>query len=231
MNIAVLGETLPGEHRVALIPASVPKLEKLGCEVTVVSGAGLPSHFSDEEYREAGATIAPDLRAALQGAGVVLKVQAPTAEEIEALPEGVVLISLLSPLTQPELIGKLGSAKVTAFALELIPRITRAQSMDVLSSQATVAGYKAVLTGADARADLEDPRVSGVDQSFHVELGRGPQPSIIGGDGVDVILESRGFDADRRLNLEIVAPVEEGPNQAQNVAAQLQGTQVLHLSG
>jgi NAD(P) transhydrogenase subunit alpha len=152
MKVAVLGETLAGEHRIALIPAGVPRLEKLGCEVTVVSGAGLLSHFSDEEYRDAGATIAPDLGAGVQGAEVVLKVQAPTPEEIEALPEGVVLISLLSPLTQPELIGKLGSAKVTTFALELIPRITRAQSMDVLSSQATVAGYKAVLTGADELA-------------------------------------------------------------------------------
>ena len=152
MNVAVLGETLPGEDRVALIPAAVSKLEQLGCEVTVVSGAGLPSHFSNEEYREAGATIAPDAGAALQGAGVVLKVQAPTDEEVAALPEGVVLISLLSPHTQPELIGRLADAKVSAFALELIPRITRAQSMDVLSSQATVAGYKAVLTGADELA-------------------------------------------------------------------------------
>ena len=152
MNVAVLGETLPGEYRVALIPTSVPKLEKFGCEVTVVSGAGLPSHFSNEEYRDVGATIAPDVRAAVQGAGVVLKVQAPTDDEIAAFPEGVVLISLLSPLTQPELIGKLAVAKVTAFALELIPRITRAQSMDVLSSQATVAGYKAVLMGADELA-------------------------------------------------------------------------------
>ena len=84
MNVTVLGETLPGEHRVALIPASVPKLEKLGCEVTVVSGAGVPSHFSDDEYREAGATIAPDVRAAVQGAVVVLKVQPPTDEEIAA---------------------------------------------------------------------------------------------------------------------------------------------------
>ena len=72
MNVAVLGETLPGEDRVALIPAAVSKLKQLGCEVTVVSGAGVPSHFSNEEYREAGATIAPDAGAALQGAGVVL---------------------------------------------------------------------------------------------------------------------------------------------------------------
>ena len=149
MNVTVLGENQPGEARVALIPSSVPKLAKLGCELTIVSGAGLSAHFLDEEYREAGAEIASDTSSAVQGADVVLKVQAPTEEEIAQLPAGVVLISLLSPLTQPELVGKLGSARVTAFALELIPRITRAQSMDVLSSQATVAGYKAVLVGAD----------------------------------------------------------------------------------
>ena len=149
MNVAVLGETLPGENRVALIPATVSDLTKLGCEVTVASGAGLRSHFSDDEYREAGARVAPDTTAALQGANVVLKVQAPSDEEINQIPDGAVLISLLSPLTEPELIGRLGTAGVTAFALELIPRITRAQSMDVLSSQATVAGYKAVLLGAD----------------------------------------------------------------------------------
>jgi NAD(P) transhydrogenase subunit alpha len=86
----------------------------------------------------------------MQGAEIVVKVQPPTDEEIEGLPNGVVLVSLLSPLTEPELVSRLGKAGVTAFALELIPRITRAQSMDVLSSQATVAGYKAVLMGADA---------------------------------------------------------------------------------
>ena len=150
MKVAVLGETRPGENRVALIPSTIRELAKIGCDVTVASGAGLGSHFTDEEYREAGASVAADAAAALQGTKVVLKVQAPTDEEIAGLPNGVVLISLLSPLTEPELIGRLGKAGVTAFALELIPRITRAQSMDVLSSQATVAGYKAVLMGADA---------------------------------------------------------------------------------
>ncbi len=150
MNVAVLGESAPGENRVALIPSTVRELAKIGCDVTVASGAGLGSHFTDEEYREAGARVASDQAAALQGAQVVLKVRAPTDEEVEGFPDDVVLISLLSPLTEPELIGRLGKANVTAFALELIPRITRAQSMDVLSSQATVAGYKAVLLGADA---------------------------------------------------------------------------------
>ena len=150
MKVAVLGESVPGESRVALIPSTVGELAKIGCDVTVASGAGLGSHFADEEYRNAGADVAPDAAAALRGAQVVLKVQAPTEEEIEELPEEAVLISLLSPLTEPELIGRLAKASVTAFALELIPRITRAQSMDVLSSQATVAGYKAVLLAADA---------------------------------------------------------------------------------
>lgn len=149
MKVAVLGETQPGENRVVLIPSSVSKLKQIGCDLTVVSGAGLSAHYTDEEYREAGARIAADTISAVQGTDVVLKVQAPTEEEIVQLPGGVVLISMLSPLTQPELIGRLGSAGVTAFALELIPRITRAQSMDVLSSQATVSGYKAVLIGAD----------------------------------------------------------------------------------
>ena len=150
MNVAVLDETKPGETRVALIPSTVRELAKIGCEVTVASGAGVASHFADEEYKEAGATVVADAATAMGGAQIVVKVQAPSDEEVEGLPSGVVLVSLLSPLTEPELIGRLGKAGVTAFALEMIPRITRAQSMDVLSSQATVAGYKAVLVGANA---------------------------------------------------------------------------------
>jgi len=150
MKVAVLGETRPGETRVALIPSTVRELAKIGCDVTVSSGAGLASHFADEEYREAGAEVVADAATAVKGAQIVVKVQPPTEQEIEYLPKGVVLVSLLSPLTEPQLIGRLGKAGVTAFALEMIPRITRAQSMDVLSSQATVAGYKAVLLGANA---------------------------------------------------------------------------------
>jgi len=150
MNVAVLGETKPGETRVALLPSTVRELAKIGCEVTVASGAGVASHFADEEYQDAGATVVADAATAMQGAQIVVKVQAPSDAEVKGLPSGVVLVSLLSPLTEPELIGRLGKAGVTAFALEMIPRITRAQSMDVLSSQATVAGYKAVLVGANA---------------------------------------------------------------------------------
>ena len=148
MNIAVMGETAAGENRVALIPSSVPKLQKLGCEISVVSGAGTKAHYQDQDYEQAGAKICPALQSAMKESSIILKVQPPTEEEIVTFPKNAVLISLLSPLSQPDLIKSLADASITALALELIPRITRAQSMDVLSSQATVAGYKAVLSGA-----------------------------------------------------------------------------------
>ncbi len=148
MNIVVLSETAGGENRVALIPSSVPKLQKLGFEISVVAGAGTKAHYQDQDYEEAGASICPDPQSALRSASVILKVQPPTDEEIATFPKNTILIALLSPLSQPDLIKSLADASVTALALELIPRITRAQSMDVLSSQATVAGYKAVLFGA-----------------------------------------------------------------------------------
>jgi len=149
MKVAVLGESLPGERRVAIVPNSIKALEKAGFEVSVVSGAGMASGYSDQEYLDAGASVSPDANHALEGAQVALKVQPPTDEEVGALPKGVILISLLNPLTDGALHQKLAQQGVTAFALEAIPRITRAQSMDVLSSQATVAGYKAVLHAAD----------------------------------------------------------------------------------
>ncbi|MEE8146151.1 MAG: NAD(P) transhydrogenase subunit alpha, partial [Longimicrobiales bacterium] len=149
MKVAVLAETSPDESRVALVPSTVPEMAKAGLEVTVVAGAGTRSHYPDEEYREAGATVAPDAASALEGAAIVLKVQPPTSQEVTDLPSGCRFVSLLSPLTNADLVKSLAEAGITAFALELIPRISRAQSMDVLSSQATVAGYKAVLMGAD----------------------------------------------------------------------------------
>jgi proton-translocating NAD(P)+ transhydrogenase subunit alpha len=149
MKVAVLGESLPGEHRVAIIPASIAELQKAGFDVSVVRGAGESSHYLDAEYADAGATLVADADAALEGATIALKVQPPSEEEVGQLPKDVILISLLSPLTNAELIQQLATQGVTSFALELVPRITRAQRMDVLSSQATVAGYKAVLLGAD----------------------------------------------------------------------------------
>jgi proton-translocating NAD(P)+ transhydrogenase subunit alpha len=150
MKVAVLGESQPGEHRVAIIPSSIRELEKAGIDVAVVQGAGKASHYLDAEYAEAGAAVVADASAALEGATIALKVQPPTADEIGQLPKGIILISLLSPLSNAGLIQRLAAQGVTSFALELIPRITRAQRMDVLSSQATVAGYKAVLLGANA---------------------------------------------------------------------------------
>ncbi|RMH21782.1 MAG: Re/Si-specific NAD(P)(+) transhydrogenase subunit alpha [Gemmatimonadetes bacterium] len=150
MKVAVLAETAAHETRVALTPSSVADLTRTGASVSVQAGAGAGAHIPDQAYRDAGAEVAPDRAAVLSDASIVLKVQPPDDEEIAALARGTVLVSLLNPLTDPRRIARLAEAGITAFALELIPRITRAQRMDVLSSQATVAGYKAVLMGADA---------------------------------------------------------------------------------
>ncbi len=155
MKVAVLSEIDAHENRVALTPDSVRELvHKRGLTVAVERGAGTSSHFLDGAYQEAGADIVEGPAAALDGATIALKVQPPTDDEIASLPSGIVLFSMLSPLTDPERVGRLAGAGVSAFALELIPRITRAQSMDVLSSQATVAGYKAVLMGANELGKL-----------------------------------------------------------------------------
>ncbi|MBW3533974.1 MAG: Re/Si-specific NAD(P)(+) transhydrogenase subunit alpha [Gemmatimonadetes bacterium] len=149
MKVAVLAESRPGERRVAIVPGTLRELSKAGVEVTVVRGAGVAAGFPDREYEEAGAALAPDAGSALRGAHVVVKVQPPTDEELRALPRGGVLVSLMNPLGDVEAVRRAADAGLTCFALELIPRTTRAQSMDVLSSQATVAGYKAALMGAD----------------------------------------------------------------------------------
>jgi NAD(P) transhydrogenase subunit alpha len=154
MKVTVLRETRPGESRVALVPGNLKELKKAGIDVVVERGAGEASGFSDQEYRDGGAEVAPDARTALAGAKVVAKVQGPTDSEIAVLPRGSVLISLLNPLGNPAVADRLARAGVTSFALELVPRTTRAQSMDVLSSQATVAGYKAVLLGASELTKL-----------------------------------------------------------------------------
>ena len=154
MKVTVLRETRPGENRVALVPGNLKELKKAGIDVIVERGAGEASGFSDQEYRDGGAEVAPDARSALAGATVVAKVQAPTDEEIGALQRGSVLISLMNPLGNPAIAERLARAAVTSFALELVPRTTRAQSMDVLSSQATIAGYKAVLLGASELSKL-----------------------------------------------------------------------------
>ena len=142
MKVGVPKETAQGERRVALVPDLVSKLD--GIEVVVEQGAGAAASFTDEAFTEAGAAIGDPWAADL-----VAKVRKPSDDEVGKLRDGQVLIGFLQPLTDQEGIERLSSRGVTAFAMESIPRITRAQSMDALSSQATVSGYKAVVLAAD----------------------------------------------------------------------------------
>jgi len=148
VKIAVPKETAPGERRVALIPDTVGRLTGAGLEVAVEAGAGDGAWFTDDAYREAGASVlsGDDL---YRGADVVVRVRKPSVDEVAALPEGVVLIAFLEPLSDREGIERLSERGITGFAMESIPRITRAQSMDALSSQSTVGGYKAALLAAE----------------------------------------------------------------------------------
>ena len=149
MKVGVPAEVQPGEHRVALTPDTTRKLAAAKLEVVVQAGAGTAAGVTDEAYTEAGATVMPDERRLLQQAEIVLKVQPPTLDEVPLLREGALVISFLQPAQNGELIKALAARRVTAFSLELLPRISRAQSMDALSSQASLAGYKAVLMAAN----------------------------------------------------------------------------------
>jgi H+-translocating NAD(P) transhydrogenase subunit alpha len=144
MKVGVPKETAPGERRVALVPEIVAKLTQAGFDIVVEPGAGEPAAFTDDSFREAGATLGDPW-----GADLIAKVRKPSADEVDRLHEGQVLIAHLQPLTDAEGIERLASRGVTGFAMESIPRITRAQPMDALSSQATVSGYKSVIVGAD----------------------------------------------------------------------------------
>ena len=148
MRVAVPRETAPGECRVALVPETVSKLRAAGFDVRVERGAGSAAGFSDEDYERAGAELV-DAAALLPGAGCIVRVARPSADEVAEIGAGTVLIGFLEPLTDRDGIARLRQHEVVGFAMESIPRITRAQSMDALSSQATVAGYKAVLLAAD----------------------------------------------------------------------------------
>jgi NAD(P) transhydrogenase subunit alpha len=148
MRIGVPKETAPGERRVALVPDVAGKLAKGGFEVVVERGAGEPAGFPDATYEAAGARLAD--AAGAFGAEIVLKVQRPTLAEAERLAEGAALVSFLAPHASADLLQALARRRITAYAMELVPRITRAQSMDVLSSQATLAGFKAVILGVEA---------------------------------------------------------------------------------
>jgi len=148
MNIVVLRETLAGEARVALMPESVKKLVALQASVSVESGAGLGAARTDDDYREAGAEVSNDRKALLESADVLVTVNRSSPEEFEQLKSNAVVLGFLRPLDEPAALQPALTRGLTTFAMELIPRITRAQAMDALSSMATVVGYKAVVIGA-----------------------------------------------------------------------------------
>jgi NAD(P) transhydrogenase subunit alpha len=145
MKIAIVAETDPGEPRVAGTPETVKKFVGLGAQVAVEPGAGVRSGMLDADYTAAGASVAKD---AAQGADVVLKVRRPSPAELEGYQKGALVVAIMDPFGNDAALKAMADAGVTAFAMELMPRITRAQSMDVLSSQANLAGYRAVIDGS-----------------------------------------------------------------------------------
>ena len=155
MIVGVPKEIVTGERRVALVPDALKPLTELGVEIIVEAGAGVAAGFEDSAYTEAGAKVEADVEALLSGSDVVIKVQPPVerpkgGHEIDQLRSGSALIAFLKPLDLPDVARRLADQGVTAFAMELIPRISRAQSMDALSAMSTIAGYRAVLLAAAA---------------------------------------------------------------------------------
>ncbi len=149
MKIGIPKETLARETRVALAPSAVPGLIKKKHEVIVETGAGAASFLADDDYVKAGASVVPSAREMYDAVDIVFKVQPPDKDEVELLREGTAFIGFLAPFNNLETIRRLKQRKITGFSMEFMPRITRAQSMDALSSMATLAGYRAVLTAAD----------------------------------------------------------------------------------
>jgi NAD(P) transhydrogenase subunit alpha len=160
MKVGVIKESFPGERRVALVPAALATLRKKGLEVLVEAGAGVAAGYADAAFTAAGAAIEPDRRQVVAAADILIQVRGPGANpthgaaDLSLTHPGQVLVGLLDPLGAPQNVVELARAGVTAFALELLPRITRAQAMDVLSSMANLAGYKAVLIAANAAPRL-----------------------------------------------------------------------------
>ncbi|MCB1650787.1 MAG: Re/Si-specific NAD(P)(+) transhydrogenase subunit alpha [Alphaproteobacteria bacterium] len=149
LKIIVPKEKNAHERRVAVSPDTVKKLAGYNCMIMIESHAGLAAAYTDEMYKAAGATIAKGASDLYKGANIVLKVQAPDSDELKLIPKGALLIGMLAPYNNADLIANLAKAGVDAFSMELVPRISRAQSMDVLSSQSNLAGYKAVLDAAN----------------------------------------------------------------------------------
>src|SRR5437660_3939449 len=148
MRIAVPTEADPSETRVAATPETVKKYIGFGAEVAVQAGAGVKSGIMDADYQAAGATLVSDAAGTLAGADIVLRVKRPAGNEVEGAKPGAAVVAIMDPYGQQDAVADLGRRGVTAFAMELMPRITRAQVMDVLSSQANLAGYRAVIDGA-----------------------------------------------------------------------------------
>jgi NAD(P) transhydrogenase subunit alpha len=148
MRIGVPKESTEGENRISLIPDDVAKLVRMGAEVAVETKAGASSWFSDEEYTDAGAVLVADANELLSGSDVIVRVRKPLPGDIGPLKKGAIHISLLDPFLSPETIKQLGEAEISAFSMEMIPRTTYAQKMDVLSSQANLAGYVSVILAA-----------------------------------------------------------------------------------
>ncbi|RZJ95343.1 MAG: NAD(P) transhydrogenase subunit alpha, partial [Brevundimonas sp.] len=148
--IAATRERREGETRCAVTPETVRKLIALGAAVTVEAGVGAGSSIPDAEYAAAGAVVKPDTRAVLEGADILLKVRGPAGPEISALKPGAIVVAMLDAYREKDTVGALRDAGATGFAMEFVPRITRAQVMDVLSSQANLAGYRAVIEAANA---------------------------------------------------------------------------------
>ena len=148
MLIVVPSETVETERRVALVPEAVKKLSKIGLSLKIESGAGLKTGYSDQEYITAGAKIEQDRNLLLAKADIVLRVQKPAIEDIDLMKTGCIQISYLDPYNEPSLVDKLAEKSITAISMEMIPRTTRAQKMDALSSQANLAGYVMVIVAA-----------------------------------------------------------------------------------
>jgi NAD(P) transhydrogenase subunit alpha len=152
MKIGVPRETAPGEKRVATVPEVVEKLIKLGFTVAVESGAGDLANISDEAYRAAGAEIVADAASLWSSSDIVFKVRGPSIEEVGLLREGGTLVSFIWPAQNPELLQQLAARKATVLAMDSVPRISRAQKLDALSSMANIAGYRAVIEAATISA-------------------------------------------------------------------------------
>src|SRR3954471_6573710 len=147
-TLGVPKEVFPGEKRVATTPESAQKLRKLGYDVIVQAGAGESAGYADAQYQEVGARIVPDASGVWKEGDIILKVRQPEASEIELMRPGQTLIGFLWPAHSKELVAKLAARKITALAMDAVPRITRSQRMDALSAMANVAGYRAVVEAA-----------------------------------------------------------------------------------